>query len=389
MTSMRVLLIHNRYLHRGGEDAVVEAERSLLAQSGHEVALYERSNSELESIGALRAARDTLWSSKTIEDVGELIDVFRPSVIHAHNTFPLVSPSLYWVAAKKRVAVVQTLHNFRLLCPQAMFLRDGQVCEDCLGKLPWRGIVHRCYRGSAAQSAVLTAMLMTHRRRRTYQEKIARFIAMNAFCKRKFVAGGLPEDRIAIKPNFVTDPGYSDERRAGALFVGRLSPEKGLHVLNTALRQATDVTVEVIGAGPEAHVLADHGGRVSRLGFCEQPVVFEHMKRAAYLVVPSICFENFPLTVAEAFACGLPVIASDTGSLAELIEDERTGLLFRAGEGSDLAVKMDWANRNPGRMREMGRAARAVYETKYTPEKNYEQLSCIYREALAEMGQKH
>ena len=382
---MRVLLVHNRYLERGGEDAVVEAEQALLSQHGDEVMVYERSNTEIDSIGRLDLAREVVWSKRTVEDVGRLIESFRPTVIHAHNTFPLVSPSLYWVAARFGVPVVQTLHNFRLLCPQAMFLRDGRVCEDCLGRLPWRGIAHRCYRNSTTQSALLTTMLLVHRHRRTYQQKIARFIAMNSFCKQKFVAGGLPENRIAIKPNFVSDPGCpdADQARNGALFVGRLSYEKGLHVLSGALARLRDAQVRVIGTGPGANLL-EGNPRAIRMGFCERSTVLAEMKAASYLVVPSVCYENFPVTLAEAFACGLPVIASDTGSLAELIDDGQTGLLFRSGDEADLAEKMNWSNHHPEKMAEMGRNARAVYETKYTAERNYEQLSCIYRDALAE-----
>src|SRR5450830_1369347 len=231
---MRILFIHNAYQHRGGEDSVVKAEIDLLRSHGHVVEIYGRHNDEIAAIPRLSLAGQTLWSGITVDDVARLINSFNPDVIHVHNTFPLISPSLYWAANRARLPIIQTLHNFRLLCPQAMFLRESKVCEDCLGKVPWRGVVRGCYRGSPAQSLVLASMVTLHRVIGTWRNKVTRYIALNEFCRQKFIEGGLPAERIVVKPNFVDSPASVEASREGFLFVGRLSVEKGLSTLAKA-----------------------------------------------------------------------------------------------------------------------------------------------------------
>ncbi|MGS0756362.1 glycosyltransferase [Roseateles sp. GG27B] len=220
---MKVLVAHNAYQHRGGEDSVAEAEVAMLRSRGHAVETYWRSNDDIAGISKARAVVQTIWSSQTTRELESLILAFNPDVIHVHNTMPLISPSLYWVAHKHQVPVVQTLHNFRLICPQALLLRDGRVCEDCVGKVPWRGVVHGCYRGSVAQTGVLAVMLSSHRLLGTWQNKVTRYIALNEFARDKYIEGGLPADRIMVKPNFVDVALHPPVVRSDFLFVGRLS----------------------------------------------------------------------------------------------------------------------------------------------------------------------
>jgi glycosyltransferase involved in cell wall biosynthesis len=378
----RVLLVHNAYQQRGGEDSVVEAELALLREGGHAVETCFRHNDEVAAMSRPALLANTLWSRRTVDELDALAQRFRPDVIHVHNTHPLVSPSVFWAAAKLRVPVVQTLHNFRLLCPQGMLLRDEKVCEDCLGHVPWRGVWHRCYRGSAVQSAVVAATVTLHRAAGTWQRKVSRYIALNNFCRDKFVQGGLPAERMRIKPNFVDvpapEPGVP---RSGGLFVGRLSTEKGVGVLARALAAAPQVTLSVIGTGElEGELRAVVRERM--LGFLPLPQILTLMQRASWLVVPSIWYENFPRTIVEAYACGLPVIASRLGALPELVEDGRTGLLFEPGSADDLARKLQWAHGHPDEMRRMGDEARARYETMYTPERNLAMLNEIYADAI-------
>ncbi len=362
---------------------MVKAEAALLRQAGHEVSFYRRDNDEIKSMSPAALAAGTLWSRRTTRDIQVLLSHDQPDLIHVHNTFPLISPTLYWAAGRAGVPVVQTLHNFRLMCLNALFLRAGQVCEDCMGRLPWRGVVRACYRGSRPASAALAGMLALHRGIGTYRNKVARYIALNEFCRSKFIAGGLPAERVVVKPNFVDFEVLNPAPRAGLLFVGRLSVEKGIVTLAAAIRLLPDAGLRVVGEGPQAGLFDGIAG-VMRLGSQPGEAVRSEMSRALALVVPSICYENFPRTIVEAFSSGLPVIASRIGSLANIVRDGETGLLFAHGDAHDLAEKMIWASNHPHEMRRMGVAARQEYERLYTPERNYQMLMDIYRDAIAE-----
>ncbi|MCX7215949.1 MAG: glycosyltransferase, partial [Burkholderiales bacterium] len=248
---MRILVAHNAYLYRGGEDTVVESEIALLRRHGHEVMLYRRDNTELEALPRWQAAMGSVWSTRTVMEVGRLLGTFRPHLIHAHNTFPLISPSLYGVADELGIPVVQTLHNFRLLCPQAMLMRNGRYCDDCVGRWPWRAVLHRCYRGSLAQSAVSAGMVSGHRMLGTWRNRVRRYIVLNQMCREIFIRGGLPPEKLSIKPNFVEANGVPGEHtRRGGLFIGRLAAEKGLLTLAQAIRQKPVTRIAVCGSGP-------------------------------------------------------------------------------------------------------------------------------------------
>ena len=382
-SEMRILIVHNAYQQRGGEDSVVEAETELLRAYGHAVELYQKDNRDIAGISRLRLLTGTIWSRQTVAEMSGILAHARPDVIHVHNTFPLISPSLYWAAERAGIPVVQTLHNFRLFCPQAMFLRHESVCEDCLGHVPWRGVTRACYRGSMGQSAVLAGMVTTHRALGTWRNKVARYIALNEFCRRKFVEGGLPAERVLVKPNFVDFAPPPAGERSGFLFVGRLSAEKGIRTLVDAASKVPDARIAVAGSGPEASLLTSVAN-IDGLGALPSAAVRERMVAASALVLPSIWYENFPRTLVEAFGCGLPVIASRIGALAELIDDGVTGFLFEPRDADDLASKLRWANAHPAEMARMGRAARSHYEAHFTADGNYRQLMAIYNEAIAQ-----
>lgn len=380
MSAGRILVVHNRYQRPGGEDAVVDAEIALLRNRGHEVETYIRDNHELNGMRQASAFTETLWSRRAWSDIVRLSRYFRPDIIHVHNTFALVSSSVYWAAARAAVPVVQTLHNFRLLCVQAMFLQQGRLCEDCVGHLPWRGVLRKCYRDSGAQSAALATMIGMHRMLGTYRNRVARYIALTEFCREKFIEGGLPASRVMVKPNFVDIERAPEVPRRGGLYVGRLSEEKGIDVLLEALKKLPNVTIDVVGSGPQSGRVAAHP-QLNLLGWLDPAGVVERMRRAAYLVMPSIWYENFPRTLVESFANGLPVVASQLGSLAELVDHGRTGLLFEPGSAHDLARHLAWAEAFPHKMRVMGENARETYESKFTPERNYARLMEIYEDA--------
>lgn len=383
MTLARILVAHCAYQQRGGEDAVVEAEVALLRARGHAVATYLRSNDDVATLPPGALARQTLWSRRTVRELTAEIARFRPDVIHVHNTLPLLSPALYWAAARAGVPVVQTLHNFRLMCLNALFLRQGRVCEDCVGRLPWRGVARGCYRGSRAASGVLAGMLGLHRALGTYRHKVTRYIALNDFCRDRFIAGGLPAGRVVVKPNFVDAPPPPTGPREGLLYVGRLSVEKGIATLAQALRDVPGAALRVAGEGPEAGCLNGVPG-VLRLGALPADAVRGEMERAQALVVPSIWYENFPRILVEAFAAGLPVIASRIGALAAIVTDGTTGLLFEPGDAQDLSRKLGWALAHPAEMAAMGQQARAQYEAEFSADVNYRRLVEIYSGVLCQ-----
>ncbi len=381
----RVLVVHNRYLHRGGEDVVVDAEIALLRAKGHDVALFERSSEQL-SESPLSMARELVWNSKISAELEQAAAAFDPDVVHVHNTFPFISPAAY--TAVQGRPVVQTLHNFRLLCPQAMLLRKGKVCEDCVGKMPWRGVLHGCYRSSRMHSAAIAGMLVAHRAIGTWRTRVTRYVALNEFGRIKFIEGGLPAGRISVKPNFVDAPSLSlSEPREGFLFVGRLAPEKGIGLLaEAAISLAGSASVRVAGSGPEDALLVTTPN-VKVLGALSAAEVMAEMSRAQALVMPSLWYETFGLVIIEAFAAGLPVIASRLGSMATLVREGKTGLLFEPGNVNDLVDKLRWALTHPHDMAIMGAQARAEYEALYTPSRNYVQLMDIYKEAMADAEQ--
>jgi glycosyltransferase involved in cell wall biosynthesis len=386
---MRVLVAHNAYKYVGGEDTVFRNETALLRAAGHQVHEYWDDNHRIEEMNFIRLGAGTIWSNSSRKKLRATIEEFRPEIVHFHNTFPLISPSAYYACHEAGIPVVQTLHNYRFLCPGALLYRDGRVCEDCLPKrLKWPGVLHGCYRNSRSATTTVTAMLAVHHLLGTWRERVNQYIALSEFSRRKFIEGGLPSERIAVKPNFVSvDPGIREGLGDYALFVGRLAAEKGPRLLLHAWKLGKfSFPLRLIGDGP---LRGDLEREREELGLCSivfngwvaQSAVTEIMKCARFLVVASQTYENFPLAIAEAYACGVAVIAPQHGAMAEIVQDGVTGLRFQPGSAQDLAAKLEWAFSHPAALEEMGRAARAEYEAKYTGERNYQILMRIYQQA--------
>jgi glycosyltransferase involved in cell wall biosynthesis len=386
---MRVLLAHNAYQQRGGEDVVFESELDLLRSRGNKVSSYLVSNNEVLKANRFRLAADTLWSSGTKRTLQHLLRETQPHVAHFHNTFPLISPAGYAACRAEGVPVVQTLHNYRLLCPNALFFRDGHVCEDCMGKIvTWPGVAHSCYRGSRAATGVTAAMLTTHRVLHTWAEAVDVYVALTEFARQKFIEGGLPAEKLVVKPNFVwPDPGPGEGGGRYALFVGRLSPEKGVNTLLAAWELVGDkLPLKIVGNGPMSAQVEDVTKRfagVEWLGSASATRVYHFMGEATVLVFPSEWYETFGRVAVEAFARGTPVIGANIGAIGELIDHGRTGLHFRPGDPEDLAARVDWILSHPLAFAGMRRAARAEFETKYTADRNYEMLVKTYETAMA------
>ena len=385
--AVRVLIVHNAYRQRGGEDSVVAAEAALLESHRHSIYRFHADNAGIRGPwGAVRAAIACTYSARTRRELSCVIRDFRPDIVHVHNFFPLLSPSLYDACQDAGVPVVQTLHNYRITCPGALLMRAGRVCEDCVTGSAYGAIRHGCYRGSRLATLPVAHMVETHRARGTWHLKVDRYIALTSFAKSRFVAAGLPASRITVKPNFpVGYPAIVSPVRvndAPALFVGRLSTEKGIAVLMEAWK-GLRVPLQVLGTGPmESALCALRHPKITVLGHCTPNAVSAAMKAAGFVVLPSISYEGFPMTLVESFSHARPVIASRIGSLAELVEDGATGLLAEPGDPEDLAHRVKWASEHPEAMRVMGIRAREEFERKYTPAINYRRLSEIYRETL-------
>jgi glycosyltransferase involved in cell wall biosynthesis len=385
---MKILAVHNRYQRPGGEDQVFVDETALLETRNHRVLRYEVHNDQVKQVNRLTLAKDTVWNSSAYRELGALIRRERPHVVHFHNTLPLVSPAGYYAARAEGVPVIQTLHNYRLLCPVALFFRDGRVCEDCMGKaVPWPGVVHRCYRGSRTASGVIATMLTVHRALRTWTEMVDVYVALTEFARNKFIEGGLPAGKVVVKPNFVApDPGRGQGGGGYALFVGRLAPEKGTETMLAAWdRLGTRIPLKIVGDGPLRDRVVEAAARQSNVEWLgHRPVEDVHalMGKAEMLVFPSQWYETFGRVAAEAFAAGTPVIAANIGAVAELVEHGRTGLRFRPGDPEDLVTQVEWALSHSTELRSMREEVRAEFEAKYTAERNYRALMEIYEGAL-------
>lgn len=390
---MKILIVHNGYQQPGGEDIVVAQESRLLEENGHQVYVYLRSNEELNElsfIGRMGLFSRIVSASDSRAAVRKILRDFKPDVVHVHNTFAMVSPSVYDACHEEDVPVVQTLHNYRLLCPAATFYRNGDNCQECVTDGLRSSIRHACYRDSRVMTGAIALMLKVHRARQTWNEHIAAYVALSRFAKNRFVQCGLPAHNIYIKPNFVEpDPGARERSPAEfALFVGRLSQEKGvLTLLHAWQNLQSKIPLVVAGDGPmrpvvEAEVVTNKLRSIRLAGQLKREEIYQLLKKAAFLIVPSLWEEPFGLIVAEAYACGTPVIAASSGALQDMVEDQVTGLKYPPKDSAALARKVEWAWNHRAQMEDMGKAARRVYEQRYTGNVNYWLLMEIYAAAI-------
>nr|WP_306800220.1 glycosyltransferase [Endozoicomonas sp. YOMI1] len=311
-------------------------------------------------------------------------------IAHIHNFFPLLTPSVFYACQDANVPVVHTLHNFRTLCPTATLMHNGKICERSLHENCWWTVPKRVYRNSLIGTAVLAYMVEYHKRKGTWQTQVDRYIALTEFAKNKFIEGGLPADKISVKPNFIEDPHKGIEKvvkQGGfALFVGRLSEEKGLSVLLDAWEHVK-YPLKIIGDGPLKALVEKFTAecpQIEYLGFQDKEVILPMMQEADFFVLSSTCYENFPVTLAECFASGTPALVSNIGGMAEIVTDGKTGLHFEVGNPDSLAEKAEYLIQHLKEAREMGENARLKYLAKYTPGINLEMLLGIYRLTIRE-----
>jgi len=382
---MRILVLHSRYLSgaASGENRVVDDEVRLLREAGDDARLWAPMMSR--EWRPSRAGFNAVWSQRASEQVRALIAERPPDVVHCHNLFPMLSPAVLRVAEAKGVPVVMTLHNYRLLCLPATLLRDGRICEACLGRLPWRGVSYGCYRGSHLASAALATSLSVHRALRTF-DRVKIFLAVSDFVRSKHLEAGLPAARLRVKPNFA----WPAARRNGSgdyfLFLGRLSPEKGMDTLLRAWRDAR-ASLVVVGDGPEGPRLRPRAPRgVEFRGSVDPQDVSPLLARARALLVPSRSYDGAPRAILEAFAAGVPVIASDIGGLPELVEDGLSGLLVTPDDPTAWSGAVERLM-DDAESERLGEGAWRSWRDRYSPERGLAELEAAYRAALnAEPG---
>lgn len=390
----KVLIIHNFYQQSGGEDKVVEQESAMLRSRGIETEHYYVHNDSIQSKGLANMAKlavEATWSFPEFKRIKELLLRVKPDVVHVHNFFPVISPSVYHACERLGIPVVQTLHNYRLICPAATFMRGNEVCEKCLHGTLLHSIRHGCYRGSQLQTIPVAAMIKFNELIGTWQHKVSRYIALTEFARDKFAESGIPLDRIAVKPNFVhhqTVKAKYDPNDRYLLFVGRISAEKGVRNLLQAWSQLEDrggLRLVIIGDGPEkAKLAAAHQQEDIRfLGKQDGDTVLDCMSRAMYVMVPSIWYEGFPMTIVESYSVGTPVLCSRIGALEEVVEDGVTGFHFQHDDLENIktVIRRAVAYENYAAMRQK---VAQNYAAHYTEEVNVKQLLAIYSEAMEE-----
>jgi glycosyltransferase involved in cell wall biosynthesis len=387
---MKILQVHNQYTHLGGEEAVVAAEQAMLTQYGHRVQQWIVSSATVHKSGPLGQAQialGSIWSSSSYRILRRQIQDFQPDVVHVHNTIPLISPSVYAACRDAGVPVVQTLHNFKFICPGAYLYRDGQICEDCIGKtVPLASINHGCYRNSRAQTAIMAAGLTANRWRGTYKNDISIYIALSRLARQKFIAGGLPVEKIVVKPNFVTTDIQPGQHAGGyALFVGKIIQYKGIETLLDAWHLLNEpIPLKIAGQGPlEALLKSNLPRQVEYLGVQPRDHVIELIRNARVVVFPSEWYEGFPMTITESFAAGTPVISANLGAAAEIVRDGFSGWQFTPGDAQHLAAVVQKAWADPAEMQRRGVLARQQYDEQYSLAQNYTMLKNIYETAIA------
>ena len=386
----KILQVHNRYINLGGEDTAFDSTIGLLRKNGHEIVEYIQENRDfIPNHSSWKVGLRALWSNQDYQRLRDLMRDKHPDVMHMHNFFPLISPAAYYAGKAEGVPVVQTLHNYRLLCSNALFFRAGKICEDCLGKtIPWPGVMHACYRGSRPASGAVASMLAIHKLMGTWTKKIDVYIALTEFARRKFIEGGLPASKIMVLPNFINvDPAVGSGKGGYGLYVGHLSNEKGLDNLFEAWKSLKQRTrLKIVGDGPLVNWVAQKSTNNPYIEFLRhKPLdeVYSIMGEAIFIAIPSKLYEGMPRTAIEAFGTGTPIIASNNATMSNLITHTENGLLYRSGDVQDLAAKIEWVLDHPAEMRQMRHEARSTFEKHYSGHRNYPMLMSIYETAIS------
>ncbi len=386
-SKQNILIVHNYYQIVGGEDTVVANEKKMLEDHGHKVILYSRNNSELKEMSKLQKLMlpfTTVFNPRTYRDIKRLIKAEQIDIVHVHNTLSLISPSVYYAARAIKIPVVQTIHNFRLLCPGATFYRDGHICEDCMSKGLMCAVKHSCYRNSKLQTLACVISTRIHRMTRIYGK--INYFCLTEFNKEKLLQlKQIKADRVFVKPNFVEDTLEKiipyEERDNQFIFAGRLDKLKGIDILFEAWKQLETTAPKLIvcGIGPMEEwcrsFLKDNADcNIEMNGFVPNAETKKLIANSKALILPTQWYEGFPMTIVEAFSVGTPVIGSDIGNVGSLVEEGITGTKFQpeSAEGLVQAVKRIQEHKD------IHSTTFRQYENFYTENINYKKLLKIY-----------
>lgn len=387
---LRVLMAHNYYQIPGGEGRSFKAECELLRANGHHVSTYTRHNDEIHNLSSIRTAIDTHFSMRTYREVRRLIRADQIQLLHCQNTFPLISPAIYYAAADCGVPVVQHIRNYRLVCPTAVLFRDGGPCYECVGRrLPTPAIQHRCYRGSLAASVVAASYASLHRLLGTWSRHVGAFICLNSFTAGFLATIGISPERVFVRPNFIWPPGGPHQRSTigdYALYVGRLSEEKGIRFMLESWPTTPSVPLKIAGTGElkdDLHAVFGGHASIEFLGQVEGKELERLMSGARMLVFPSLWLEGQPRSIIEALQAGVPVVASDLGAMREMLAASGAGRLFRPGDPDSFraALLAIWSNEATALA--MSKAAALQFARDHSVESAYSTLRRIYDAALA------
>jgi len=384
---MRIIVCHNYYRNRGGSDFVFEDEVELLESRGHEVHRFTRDNEQFSLVGALTAAAGTIWNRSASSELGDLVREIDADVVHFHNWLPQISQGAFHAAGRAGAAVVHTLHNYRFTCANGVLCRSGAVCEECVGKaIGWPALKHGCYHDSRAATVPVVAALATHRALGTNNRVGDAIIVLSEFARSKMIESGLAPDRLHVKPNFVDpDPGVQEGDGGYFAYIGRLTEYKGISTLVDAWNMMEDPPLlKIVGSGDLSHIVesaASTNPKIEYLGQVPMAEVPTILGGASFSIMPSITYEGFPKAIVESFAVGTPVIASDLGSLTELIDTARTGFLFDAGDSGALAKAVESATAISD-LDTMRSASRRDFVDHYGVDRNYKLLMDIYESAI-------
>lgn len=385
---MRILLIHNFYKFFAGEDSIALREKDLLEKNGNEVFFYTRDNKETDNYNLIQKINffsETIYSRRTEKDIKKIIRDFKPDVAYTHNIFPLISPSVFHTLYKEKIPCIQNVQDYRWLCPNGVFFIQNRVCERCKNGAFWNAVRFKCFRDSFLLSGLYATTISVNRYREIFK-KVDAFLCTTEFNKKKLLEAGIEEKRLFIKPNYLDishiEPSYG--KGDYIIFLGRLSPEKGLWTLIYAFERLKDLKLTIVGTGPleepiKNYIYMNKIKNISIEGFKKGLEKDNLLKNALFMVFPSQWYEHFPIVLLEAFAFGKPVVASDIGNMPLIVKNEKSGLLFKTGNVDDLIEKIKKLEHNPSEILKMGMYARKKIESDYTAEVNYRIMMSIFK----------